>query len=315
MNAVELKAHAKINLTLDVLYRRPDGYHEIRSVMQALELHDLVSVREASAGLEVACDDPWVPEAEGNLVARAAAVLREATGCGRGAIIRIEKRIPLAAGLAGGSSDAAAALLGLNQVWNLGLDREALLRIAARVGSDVPFCLLGGTALAEGRGEIVTPLPPAPEIHVVLAKPEVPKSTEAVYSALRASEIRNHPNSEAMAEALRGADLFAVGELLGNILEGVMIPRFPLIAAIKVEMLRLGAPGALMTGSGPTIYGLARSQDHAREIAAGVSARFTGVDPEARRAGVDPEVHFPGSGPAPALQVLVTRTLRAPSPA
>ena len=291
MNSLELKAHAKINLTLDVLGRRSDGYHEIRSVMQALELHDLVSVRGTSAGLKVTCDDPRVPGGEENLVARAAAVLREFCGCRAGAVIGIQKRIPLAAGLAGGSSDAAAALLGLNQVWNLGLDRAELLCLAARVGSDVPFCLLGGTALAEGRGEMVSPLPAAPEIQVVLAKPDAPKSTGAVYSALKVSEIRHHPDSEAMAQALRNSDLFAAGRLLGNVLEDVMVPGFPVIAAIKEEMLGLGALGALMTGSGPTVYGLARTEEDAREIAAGISARFAGVD----------------STP----EILVTRTSRA----
>lgn len=268
MLPINIKAHAKINLTLRVLGKRPDGYHELETVMQSLALHDTITLTSQPRGIQltVAGDAPVGPD---NLVHQAALLLQAASGCGRGAAITLTKRIPLAAGLAGGSADAAATLLGLNKLWNLGLPLNQLLALAAKLGSDVPFCLQGGTMLAQGRGEVLTPLAAAPALGVVLIKPNFGVSTAAVYGGFAAVKPTRRPNTKAMAQALLKQDARAVAAELANDLEYVTLAKFPQLVQIKQHLLQAGAQGVLMSGSGPTIFGLT-APGHSALVAAKV---------------------------------------------
>jgi 4-diphosphocytidyl-2-C-methyl-D-erythritol kinase len=262
-----LKARAKINLALDVLFRRPDGYHEVAMVMQSVALADRVTL-EADSAISVAATAAELECGPSNLAYRAAALLRERCGVDCGVRITLEKNIPLAAGLAGGSADAAAVLRGLNRLWGLGLKLAELENIGAALGSDVPFCLRGGTALATGRGEALAPLPPLPSVWVVLAKPPVAVSTAWVYGNYRGDRVETHPDVEGMKACLAGGDLTGVAARLGNVLETVTVPAHPEIAALKAAMLEHGAMASLMSGSGPTVFGLVDSLRRAEEIAA-----------------------------------------------
>ncbi|MHB9145246.1 MAG: 4-(cytidine 5'-diphospho)-2-C-methyl-D-erythritol kinase [Symbiobacteriia bacterium] len=262
-----LKAPAKLNLTLDVLRRRPDGFHDIASVMVPLGLHDDVGLDEAEA-LSLSADLPDLPTDEGNLALQAATLLQTAAGTQRGAHIRLVKRIPVAAGLAGGSTDAAQVLLGLNRLWDLGLAMGRLLELAAELGSDVPFCLLSQPALAEGRGERLTLLPAAPHLPLVLAKLDLPKSTGEVYRSLDLQAVKGRPDQERVRRGLAQEDPAAVAGGLGNVLESVMFRRYPQLAALRAGFMERGALGAGMSGSGPTIFALAPSAPAAEELAA-----------------------------------------------
>jgi 4-diphosphocytidyl-2-C-methyl-D-erythritol kinase len=249
---IKIPACAKINLTLDVGGLRPDGYHEVASVMQTISLADTLLLSKATAGITVSCDTPGVPVNEGNLAYKALALLvPQLPG---GVKLEIKKRIPLAAGLGGGSSDAAAALKGVCALYNLGLSELELLDAAARVGSDVSFFLLGGTALAEGRGEVVTRLPSLPVFWLVLVKPGFGVSTADVYRHYRQGKEKEHtpPFIAALESGLRGEILSA----LGNHLESVTFDLHPELAAVKKRLLDLGALRAVLAGSGPTVYGI-----------------------------------------------------------
>ncbi|MGE5591749.1 MAG: 4-(cytidine 5'-diphospho)-2-C-methyl-D-erythritol kinase [Bacillota bacterium] len=267
---LSLAAPAKLNLTLDVLRRRADGYHDIASIMVPLELHDTLDLEEA-ADITLSCDLPGLPEGPENLVLAAARLLRESTGAGRGAHIRLTKRIPVAAGLAGGSTDAAQTLLGLNRLWGLNLKPDRLLELALRLGSDVPFCFLGRPALAEGRGEHLRPLPPAPPLHLALVKLDVPKSTGEVYRALSPERMGYTSLTAKVLDGLKRNDPEAVGRGLGNTLEAVMFERFPQLASLKRALLDAGAVAVGMSGSGPTLFALARSGEDAERLAAKVA--------------------------------------------
>lgn len=272
MKKLRLPARAKINLTLEVLSRRPDGYHEIRTVLQALELHDLITI-EPGPEIAVLSLHPEVPGGPANLAYKAALALREKVGGEPGgARIFIEKRIPLAAGLAGGSADAAATLQGLNELWGLGLEREELLQVAARIGSDVPFCLDGITALATGRGEILHPLPPLPPLYVVLANPGFGVATSWAYAEFdRGVKAPGEETagkispSLALVEVLKKGRLSELGALLYNDLAGVVSRRYPLIAELKDRLKSAGALGVEMSGSGPTVFGLFQEESRARQ--------------------------------------------------
>ncbi|MCL5058908.1 MAG: 4-(cytidine 5'-diphospho)-2-C-methyl-D-erythritol kinase [Actinobacteria bacterium] len=266
---MNVKARAKINLSLDVLGARPDGYHEILTVMQPLELHDKMKVEALATGaIEVICSHPDVPSGPGNLVYRAADLLRSECGCSMGASIYIKKNIPVAAGLAGGSADAAAALKALNKLWGLGLEERQLLQAGERIGADVPFCLAGKTALAGGKGEILTPLPSFPGLGVILVKPSFGVSTARVYSLYDSSPAGPGPNTGAMVSALEKRDFEAVAALLNNVLERVTAALHPEINEIKKALIEAGAAGAIMSGSGPTVFGLCRSPGEALSVAA-----------------------------------------------
>ncbi|SFJ35326.1 4-(cytidine 5'-diphospho)-2-C-methyl-D-erythritol kinase [Thermoflavimicrobium dichotomicum] len=261
------KAPAKINLTLDVLYKRDDGYHELEMVMTTIDLADRIDLidlpyneirLESSSGL--------VPQDERNLAYLAAKRLKEKMRIDRGVSIYISKQIPVAAGLAGGSSDAAATLRGLNKLWKLGLSLEELADIGAEIGSDVPFCVYSHTAIAKGRGEILIPLPPPPPCWVVLAKPVHGVSTADIFGQLRVDEIRVHPSTEAMAAAIRSNDFEAICNHLGNVLEPVTMSMYPEVRKIKDKMIQFGADAVLMSGSGPTVFALVKQESRAQRL-------------------------------------------------
>lgn len=258
-------AFAKLNLTLDVLDRRDDGYHDIRTVMQAVSVRDDIEILVGTGKPWcISCDAEGIPTDEKNLAWKAARVFfDELGGEPDGLEIRITKRIPSQAGLAGGSADAAAVLRALNRWKCSPLSLPALAELGARVGSDVPFCVLGGTALAEGRGERLTPLPPAPEMFFVVCKPDLSFSTPELYDKLDATVIAKRPNTTAMRAALQRGDLQAIGENLCNVFEQVAIAEHPELNYLKSILMTYGAYGALMTGSGSAVYGIFDSFEYA----------------------------------------------------
>jgi 4-diphosphocytidyl-2-C-methyl-D-erythritol kinase len=264
---VILHARAKINLALDVLYKRDDGYHEVAMIMQSIALADRVGLFEQDEGIAVTTNIAGLDSGPANLAYRAAALIASACGVRRGIRITLDKKIPLAAGLAGGSSDAAAVLNGLNQLWGLGLSMTRLEELAASLGSDVPFCLRGGTMLATGRGEKLSPLPTLPHCWVVLAKPPVEVSTAWVYGNYHPEVVVRHPDIDGMITSLRQRDLAGVTGKLGNVLESVTVPAHPDIAKLKESMLEYGAMASLMSGSGPTVFALVQQRDQAESIA------------------------------------------------
>jgi 4-diphosphocytidyl-2-C-methyl-D-erythritol kinase len=273
---LRLHAYAKVNLTLDVLGRRPDGYHEVETVLHTLELHDTVVLREAETGIRVVCDHRRVPSDEQNLVFRTAQLLREAAGTDRGVEIEIRKRIPPASGLGGGSSDAAVTLLGLAQMWKLRLDHAQLLDLAAQVGSDVPFFLVGGAALATGRGERLRYLPTLPTTWVVVACPEAEVSTAWAYAHLDLEQVPRRPNTQRLVEALRAEDVGTVARELCNVFEPLVCGRYPRVAELKRRLLDAGALGASMTGTGPAVYGLFVGEAEARAAYEALQAEADG---------------------------------------
>lgn len=259
-------ARAKINLTLDVLARRPDGFHEVCMVMQSIDLCDRIQFSSAPY-LSLTSSHPQLPIDERNDILRAARLLQTRCQISDGAQINLSKRIPIAAGMAGGSTDGAAALWGLNRLWRLGLSDEQLRGLAAELGSDMPFCTIGGTALATGRGECLTPLPPVPELHLVLMKPEFGVSTKAVYGGLQFDRLPA-PATAHMVDAIRNGDRSSVIFGLSNHLETVTLGLYPALAERRQDALRLGALNCLMSGSGPTLFAVSRDPQHAQELAA-----------------------------------------------
>jgi 4-diphosphocytidyl-2-C-methyl-D-erythritol kinase len=259
------RASAKVNLTLEVLGRRPDGYHEVATVLQAVDLFDRVMVEDAPA-LELRSDDPDLPTDERNLIVRAARLLREAAGIDRGARIRLAKRIPVAAGLGGGSSDAAAALAALNRLWGLRWPRRRLEALGVQLGMDVPFFLGTSPAVGRGRGELLEPLDMRGGHALVLVNPRVPLAARAVYERVPAGWRAEPAATARMVRALRGRNEARVAEALTNHLEGPAEAMLPVIGRMKAALMAAGALGALMSGSGPTVFGLARSYEHARQI-------------------------------------------------
>lgn len=261
------KAQAKINLTLDVLHKRPDGYHEVEMVMQTVDLSDHLTFTEMEhEEIELSCSVPYIPLDERNLVYQAARLVKREFGIDKGIRIHIEKRIPVAAGLAGGSSDAAATLRGLNQVWKLGQSLDQLAELGARIGSDVPFCMYGGTAIARGRGERIERLPQVSPTWVVLVKPPLAVSTAEVYGRLQADRIEHHPDTQGMVEALQTGDIREICAKLGNVLETVTFDMHPEVHRLKNQLIKFGAQGALMSGSGPTVFALVEREEKARRI-------------------------------------------------
>ncbi|MDD6616850.1 MAG: 4-(cytidine 5'-diphospho)-2-C-methyl-D-erythritol kinase [Lachnospiraceae bacterium] len=257
MSELKLKARAKINLGLDVIRKREDGYHDLRMVMQTIGLCDeLVLSQVETEGIFVSTNRPELPTDERNLVYRAARLLREEFGLPGGIRIHLEKKIPMAAGLAGGSTDAAAVLKGMNDLYSLGLSEAQLCERGVKLGADIPYCIMGGTALAEGIGERLTRLPEAPQCSVLLTKPWIDVSTAFVYGHLRADELQDHPDIDGQIAAVWSGDFSGMTEKMGNVLETVTIPAYPVVQEIKEEMLELGAAGAMMSGSGPTVFGL-----------------------------------------------------------
>ncbi|NGP45796.1 4-(cytidine 5'-diphospho)-2-C-methyl-D-erythritol kinase [Bacillaceae bacterium SIJ1] len=261
-----MKAPAKINLSLDVLHKRPDGYHEVKMVMTTVDLADRIELIEGTSDqIVLTSQHQFVPNDERNLAFRAAKLLKERFSIQEGVHIVLHKRIPVAAGLAGGSSDAAAVLRGLNRLWKLKLSLSELAELGAEIGSDVSFCVHGGTALATGRGEVITPLPPPPSCWVVLAKPVIGVSTGDVYGKLQIDRIK-HPDVEGMMDALYRQDYDQICALLGNVLEPVTMSMYPQVALIKEQMQRFGADAVLMSGSGPTVYALVQHESRMHRL-------------------------------------------------
>lgn len=253
---VLVKAPAKINLTLDVLHKRPDGYHEVEMIMTTIDLADRIELSWLSEDvIRITSQNRFVPDDQRNLAFQAAKLLKDKFRVQNGVQINIEKTIPVAAGLAGGSSDAAATLRGLNKLWQLGLTLDELAALGAEIGSDVSFCVYGGTAVAKGRGEKITQLPAPPSCWVVLAKPLLGVSTADVYRRLSLEQI-SHPNTEAMIESIRRNEFDGVCRNVGNVLEEVTLNLYPEVAQIKEQMYRFGADAVLMSGSGPTVFAL-----------------------------------------------------------
>ncbi len=254
-----LKAYGKINLGLDVLRKREDGYHDVRMIMQTVGLYDKIDIYlKETPGIEIVTNLFYLPVNENNLVYKAAKLLMDEFHVAHGIRIHLKKFIPVSAGMAGGSSDAAAVLFGVNKMFQLGLSREDLMERGLKIGADVPYCVMRGTALSEGIGEILTPLPDMPQCQVLIAKPAVSVSTKFVYENLNSAGLRkeDHPDIDGIIEAIRNHDIHLVSERLGNVLETVTIPEYPVIAQIKEKIKELGAVNALMSGSGPTVFGI-----------------------------------------------------------
>ncbi|MEF9840372.1 MAG: 4-(cytidine 5'-diphospho)-2-C-methyl-D-erythritol kinase [Lachnospiraceae bacterium] len=257
MQNIELQALAKINLGLDVLGKRENGYHDVRMVMQTIYLYDTITLqRTKEKGIHLQTNLFFLPVNENNIAYKAAKLLMEEFHIEEGVSIRLQKHIPVAAGLAGGSSNAAAVLYGMNMIFELGLSLKQLMARGVELGADVPYCLMRGTVLAEGIGEILTPLSPMPKCHVLIAKPPISVSTKFVYERLDNCEIKNHPNIDGIIEGLRHCDLNQIAGSMGNVLERVTIGEYPVIEKIKDAMKEAGAFNAMMSGSGPTVFGI-----------------------------------------------------------
>lgn len=257
MNSISLKALAKINLGLDVLNKRSDGYHEVRMIMQTINLYDeLVIQKSNTRQITLKTNLSYLPINENNLVYKAANLLMEEFKLTEGVHIDLQKHIPVAAGLAGGSSDAAATLVGMNELFQLNLSKNELMKRGASLGADIPYCILRGTALSEGIGEILTPIPPMVDCFILIAKPDIHVSTKFVYENLILDHSLTHPNIQNIMNGIRCKNLNEICNNLGNVLESVTIPHYPVIQEIKSLMIKSGARGALMSGSGPTVFGI-----------------------------------------------------------
>ena len=266
MKQRELKALAKINLGLDVLGRRENGYHDVRMVMQSIYLYDGVKIeKKQTPGIELGSNLYYLPTGDGNIAYKAADLLIKEFDLKEGVRITLNKHIPVAAGMAGGSSNAAAVLFGMNRLFGLKLSRQDLMERGVKLGADVPYCIMRGTVLAEGIGEELTVLPAMPKCTVLIAKPPISVSTKVVYEALDAKEIVEHPDIDGLIEGLERRDLKKIASCMGNVLEDVTIPMHPEIETIKQAMMEAGALNAMMSGSGPTVFGLFENKLAARK--------------------------------------------------
>lgn len=264
---LSIKAPAKINLTLDVLHKRDDGYHEVEMVMTTIDLADRIELTLLSeAHIKIDCSASFVPADDRNLAYQAAKLLQERYEVKQGVSLSIDKQIPVAAGLAGGSSNAAATIKGLNQLWSLGLTLEEMASLGTELGSDVAFCVYGGTALATGRGEIITRLPTPPPFWVILAKPPMGVSTANIYGKLSVADIKEHPDTQRMIRAISERNFSEIASSLGNVLEIVTLREHPEVLHIKEQMRRFGADGVLMSGSGPTVYAITQKESRVQRI-------------------------------------------------
>ena len=254
---ISLKALAKINLGLDVVRRREDGYHEVRMIMQTIHLYDRLDIkRTKESGIQIQTNLSFLPVNENNLIYKAAKLLMDEFSITDGVSVKLDKRIPVAAGMAGGSTDAAAMLFGMNRLFSLGLTKRQLMERGVQIGADVPYCIMRGTALAEGIGEELSQLPPMVKCPVLIAKPSISVSTKFVYQNLKLDDTTVHPDIDLLIEDIRAKNLYDIAAHMGNVLETVTIPNYPVIDEIKKHMLSHGAVGAMMSGSGPTVFGL-----------------------------------------------------------
>lgn len=266
MNEISLKALAKINLGLDVVRCREDGYHEVRMIMQTIHLYDRLEIKKkGSADITMETNLSFLPTNENNLVYKAAKLLKDEFEIKEGVHVNLKKHIPVAAGMAGGSTDAAAVLYGMNRMFGLGLSKKELMERGVKIGADVPYCLMRGTALAEGIGEDLSALPPMVKCPVLIVKPSVNVSTKFVYENLKLDDTTVHPDIDALVADIKAQDLKKIAADMGNVLETVTIPNYPVIADIKQHMLEHGAINAMMSGSGPTVFGLFEKEETAQE--------------------------------------------------
>lgn len=257
MDNISLKALAKINLGLDVVRRRDDGYHEVRMIMQTINLFDRLEIKKIKEpAIKIHTNLFFLPVNENNLVYKAAKLLIDEFGIQEGVSVGLTKKIPVAAGMAGGSTDAAAMLFGMNRLFGLGLSKKQLMERGVKIGADVPYCIMRGTALAEGIGDKLSPLPVMVKCPVLIAKPQISVSTKFVYQNLKLDDKTVHPDIDRLIEDIRNKDLKAVSDHMGNVLESVTIPNYPVISQIKEQMMDSGAVGSMMSGSGPTVFGL-----------------------------------------------------------
>ncbi|MBP3205189.1 MAG: 4-(cytidine 5'-diphospho)-2-C-methyl-D-erythritol kinase [Lachnospiraceae bacterium] len=285
MNSCTKRAYAKINLGLDVLGRFPNGYHEVKMVMQTVDIWDELTFEkipreqlppeQAAMGVWLTTDAGELPVDQDNLICRAVKLMRETYGFDGGIRINLKKNIPIAAGMAGGSTDAAATLKGVNELFQLGASEERLMELGVRIGADVPYCVMGGTALAEGIGEKLTRLSAAPQCVLLVVKPDLNVSTKDVYTALDALPDYAHPDIDGMVEAIQNGNLNGVISRLGNVLEPVTVEQCPAVAGIRKLMDTHGAKGSLMSGSGPTVFGIfddIETAERAKEMICGDKA-------------------------------------------
>ena len=263
---MRLQAFAKINLGLDVLGKREDGYHEVRMIMQTIRMYDQLDMRKSvEPGIHLTTNKKYIPVDENNLVWRAAKLMMDTCGIIEGVSIHLHKVIPVAAGMAGGSSDAAATLVGMNRLFHCGLSKEKLMELGVQIGADVPYCVLRGTALAEGIGEKLTVLPPMPDCWILIGKPGISVSTKYVYTTFDLNTDTVHPDIDGMKKALEDGNLYGITERMGNVLQDVTIPAYPEVERIKEQMKALGAVNAMMSGSGPTVFGIFDNEEKAQE--------------------------------------------------
>ena len=257
MDYIRLKAYGKINIGLDVLKKRPDGYHDVKMIMQTVNIYDRIQINQIlQPEIRIATNLYYLPSNENNLAYKAAKILFDEFGIKEGLKINIKKHIPVSAGMAGGSTDAAAVMYGVNKLFSLGLSIEDLKTRAVNIGADVPYCLVGGTAMAEGIGEKITKLKPMPDCYILVAKPGFSVSTKHVYQNLKVDEIQNHPNIDEIVLGINNKDIKQIAHEMGNVLENVTIKEHPELEMIKQEMIFRGALNAIMSGSGPTVFGL-----------------------------------------------------------
>lgn len=265
-NDISLKALAKINLGLDVVRRREDGYHEVRMIMQTIQLYDRLDIKRThEPGIQIQTNLSFLPVNENNLMYKAAKLLMDEFSITDGVSVKLDKRIPVAAGMAGGSTDAAAMLIGVNRLFSLGLTKRQLMERGVQIGADVPYCIMRGTALAEGIGEALSPLPPMVKCPVLIAKPSISVSTKFVYQNLKLDDTTIHPDIDRLIDDIKAKNLHDIAAHMGNVLETVTIPNYPVIDEIKKHMLSNGAVGAMMSGSGPTVFGLFDDEDTAKK--------------------------------------------------
>ncbi|MBS5986638.1 4-(cytidine 5'-diphospho)-2-C-methyl-D-erythritol kinase [Clostridium paraputrificum] len=248
------KAYGKVNITLDVVGKREDGYHLLKMIMQNIDIYDVITIEKIESGIEITCNKPYVPTDERNLAYKAAKLFKDTFNITSGVSINIKKNIPVAAGLAGGSTDCAAVLKIMNKLFQVNADNEKLMELGVKLGADVPYCINGGTALCEGIGEVLTPLKPFKNHIIVLVKPPFGVSTKEVYKNFDLGRVKNHPETDKVITYMNEDNLYEVAKNMKNLLENVTLKKHKVISSIKSEMESLGAIKSMMSGSGPTVF-------------------------------------------------------------
>ena len=267
MDVLKIDAYAKVNLGLDVVHRLENGYHEVKMVMQTVGICDTLTLKKEAEGIKITTDSGEIPANEDNLVYKAAKLLMDKYDIGEGVSIHLEKRIPVAAGMAVGSTDAAAVLKGMNALFSMGLSEEQLKEEGVKLGADIPYCIMGGTALAEGIGEKLTRLPDTPDAFLLVAKPDINVSTKYVYENLQLDKIEKHPDIDGMVESIQAGNLQGVIDRMDNVLQTVTEEKYTVIGELKRFMEANGALKALMSGSGPTVFGIYEDRQKAEAAA------------------------------------------------